>query len=98
MNLLLSFPVQTAGGAVFLTVIMVLIGVGAFLPRLGRLGAVVFSLSIFLVAASIYQRDGGWAFIHNDIGVILLACIGGCLAIGALLREAVNFVNHARKG
>lgn len=88
---------EAASGAVFLTVMTVLIGTGAFLPRLGRLGIVIFSLSVFLVAASIYRREGGWAFIHNDIGVILLACSSGCLAIGALLREAAVFVKHARK-
>ena len=83
---------------VFLTLVIVLTGSGAFLPRLGRLCAAIFGLIVFLIAVSLYRRDGAWTFIHNDVLVMLLAGIGGCVAIGALLREAVVFLHHKLNG
>ncbi len=79
---------------VFLIIIIMLISSGAFLPRPGRVIALIFALTAFLLAAFTYRRDGAWTFIHNDVGMMLLGVIGGSLAIGALARETVTFVSH----
>lgn len=83
--------------AVLLVVIIALVVSGVLLPKRARLVAMVAGVTTFAIAAAIHRRDGAWTFIHNDVLVLLIASVGSCVATGALLREAVVFVNRQRQ-